>query len=180
MKVSYWLTLAVYWENKWIIMKYGWMCNTIYVQCHQQKKNWRRWRLCWTLWSFSRLFWPWGWMSTIPHLHSAWSWKITSYVSGVSTLNAPLPRISVRALREDFYCQNLPYLMNLGATVFIFIILQSDMVSDLYMFSQMLSVKFAWNLCRKGNNEKRESWRRRRAGEAVCSAMALAWIRCSL
>ena len=84
-----------------------------------------------------------------------WSWKITSYVSGVSTFNAPLPRISVRALREDLYCQNLPYLMNIGATVYIFNILQSDMVSNLYMFSQMLSVKFAGNLCRKGDNEKR-------------------------
>jgi len=89
----------------------------------------------------------------------------------------------VRALREAFYRQNLPNLMNLGATVFIFgvviyfqgfrvdlpiksaryrgqyssypiklfytsnipIILQSALVSNLYMISQMLSVKFAGN-----------------------------------
>merc|ERR1712039_533605 len=89
----------------------------------------------------------------------------------------------VRALRESFYRQNLPNLMNLGATVFIFgvviyfqgfrvdlpiksaryrgqyssypiklfytsnipIILQSALVSNLYMISQMLSVKFAGN-----------------------------------
>merc|ERR1712076_349254 len=88
-----------------------------------------------------------------------------------------------RALREAFYRQNLPNLMNLGATVFIFgvviyfqgfrvdlpiksaryrgqyssypiklfytsnipIILQSALVSNLYMISQMLSVKFAGN-----------------------------------
>merc|ERR1712014_412988 len=89
----------------------------------------------------------------------------------------------VRALREAFYRQNLPNLMNLGATVFIFgvgryfqgfrvdlpiksaryrgqhssypiklfytsnipIILQSALVSNLYVISQMLSVKFAGN-----------------------------------
>jgi len=89
----------------------------------------------------------------------------------------------VRALREAFYRQNLPNLMNLFATVFIFgvviyfqgfrvdlpiksaryrgqyssypiklfytsnipIILQSALVSNLYMISQMLSVKFAGN-----------------------------------
>merc|ERR1719460_657499 len=89
----------------------------------------------------------------------------------------------VRALREAFYRQNLPNLMNLFATIFIFgvviyfqgfrvdlpiksaryrgqyssypiklfytsnipIILQSALVSNLYMISQMLSVKFAGN-----------------------------------
>merc|ERR1711902_328322 len=89
----------------------------------------------------------------------------------------------VRALREAFYRQNLPNLMNLFATVFIFgvviyfqgfrvdlpiksaryrgqyssypiklfytsnipIVLQSALVSNLYMISQMLSVKFAGN-----------------------------------
>merc|ERR1712117_814152 len=89
----------------------------------------------------------------------------------------------VRALREAFYRQNLPNVMNLMATVLIFgvviyfqgfrvdlpiksaryrgqyssypiklfytsnipIILQSALVSNLYMISQMLSVKFAGN-----------------------------------
>merc|ERR1712157_563509 len=89
----------------------------------------------------------------------------------------------VRALREAFYRQNLPNLMNLFATIFIFgvvvyfqgfrvdlpiksaryrgqhssypiklfytsnipIILQSALVSNLYVISQMLSVKFAGN-----------------------------------
>merc|ERR1711977_805720 len=89
----------------------------------------------------------------------------------------------VRALREAFYRQNLPNLMNLMATILIFgvviyfqgfrvdlpiksaryrgqyssypiklfytsnipIILQSALVSNLYMISQMLSVKFAGN-----------------------------------
>merc|ERR1712158_53387 len=89
----------------------------------------------------------------------------------------------VRALREAFYRQNLPNLMNLMATIMIFgvviyfqgfrvdlpiksaryrgqyssypiklfytsnipIILQSALVSNLYMISQMLSVKFAGN-----------------------------------
>merc|ERR1712071_343969 len=89
----------------------------------------------------------------------------------------------VRALREAFYRQNLPNLMNLMATVLVFavviyfqgfrvdlpiksarhrgqyssypiklfytsnipIILQSALVSNLYMISQMLSVKFAGN-----------------------------------
>merc|ERR1719334_3100606 len=88
-----------------------------------------------------------------------------------------------KPLEEAFYRQNLPNLMNLGATVFIFgvviyfqgfrvdlpiksaryrgqyssypiklfytsnipIILQSALVSNLYMISQMLSVKFAGN-----------------------------------
>merc|ERR1719494_1175569 len=89
----------------------------------------------------------------------------------------------VRGLREAFYRQNLPNLMNLLSTVFVFaiviyfqgfrvdlpmksaryrgqyssypiklfytsnipIILQSALVSNLYMISQMLSVKFAGN-----------------------------------
>merc|ERR1711970_1100435 len=89
----------------------------------------------------------------------------------------------VRALREAFYRQNLPNLMNLGATVFIFgvviyfqgfrvdlpiksaryrgqyssypiklfytsnipIILQSTLVSNLYVISQMMAVKFSGN-----------------------------------
>merc|ERR1712029_1097626 len=89
----------------------------------------------------------------------------------------------VRALREAFYRQNLPNLMNLMATILIFgvviyfqgfrvdlpiksaryrgqhssypiklfytsnilIILQSALVSNLYVISQMLSVKFAGN-----------------------------------
>ena len=89
----------------------------------------------------------------------------------------------VRALREAFYRQNLPNLMNLFATIFIFgvviyfqgfrvdlpiksaryrgqyssypiklfytsnipIILQSALVSNLYVISQMLSVKFSGN-----------------------------------
>ncbi|KAL4698570.1 hypothetical protein H8959_011227 [Pygathrix nigripes] len=73
----------------------------------------------------------------------------------------------VRALREAFYRQNLPNLMNLIATVFVFavviyfqyssypiklfytsnipIILQSALVSNLYVISQMLSVRFSGN-----------------------------------
>ncbi|KAI1695320.1 secY translocase domain-containing protein [Ditylenchus destructor] len=90
----------------------------------------------------------------------------------------------VRALREAFYRQNLPNLMNLMATVFVFaiviyfqgfrvdlpiksaryrgqhssypiklfytsnipIILQSALVSNLYVISQMLSAKFGGNI----------------------------------
>merc|ERR1719211_396788 len=75
----------------------------------------------------------------------------------------------VRGLREAFYRQNLPNLMNLMATVFVFaiviyfqgfrvdlpiklfytsnipIILQSALVSNLYVISQMLATKFAGN-----------------------------------
>ena len=83
----------------------------------------------------------------------------------------------VRALREAFYCQNLPKLINLGSTIIVFgviiyiqgfrvnlpikrahyrgpyssypislIILHSAIVSNLYMISHMLSVKFAFDL----------------------------------
>ncbi|KAG5309652.1 S61A2 protein, partial [Acromyrmex insinuator] len=74
----------------------------------------------------------------------------------------------VRALREAFYRQNLPNLMNLLATILVFaiviyfqyssypiklfytsnipIILQSALVSNLYVISQMLAVKFQGNL----------------------------------
>ncbi|TRY99791.1 hypothetical protein DNTS_033951 [Danionella cerebrum] len=73
----------------------------------------------------------------------------------------------VRALREAFYRQNLPNLMNLIATIFVFavviyfqyntypiklfytsnipIILQSALVSNLYVISQMLSTRFSGN-----------------------------------
>eukprot|EP00069_Balaena_mysticetus_P009336 bmy_20195T0 len=93
-------------------------------------------------------------------------------------------RDKVRALREAFYRQNLPNLMNLIATIFVFavviyfqgfrvdlpiksaryrgqyntypiklfytsnipIILQSALVSNLYVISQMLSARFSGNL----------------------------------
>ncbi|XP_008062954.1 protein transport protein Sec61 subunit alpha isoform X3 [Carlito syrichta] len=54
----------------------------------------------------------------------------------------------VRALREAFYRQNLPNLMNLIATVFVFAVViyfQSALVSNLYVISQMLSVRFSGN-----------------------------------
>uniref|UniRef100_A0A8B9XH69 SEC61 translocon subunit alpha 1 n=1 Tax=Bos mutus grunniens TaxID=30521 RepID=A0A8B9XH69_BOSMU len=139
----------------------------------------------------------------------------------------------VRALREAFYRQNLPNLMNLIATIFVFavviyfqgfrvdlpiksaryrgqyntypiklfytsnipIILQSALVSNLYVISQMLSARFSGNLLVSllgtwsVSAAAREPVRGRTRGEAVagpcwrrgpCSRPASFRLRCSL